>query len=114
MVINIQKIFGWIFIFLGMATIYFGVYRSYKMFQGELEVPALIKADNTQKLPPASSNPAAPEEQLNQMIGEQIKNILPIEGLIVSLNMLMWLVFVSVLIFAGGQAASIGIKMLRN
>jgi len=112
--LNIEKLFGWLFLFLGVLTIYWGLYYSFNMLTGKGEVPGVFKVKEEEVLLIPREKPNSPEDQLRQIMGEQLKELIPSDFLIQFSNITIWLIFMSVLVFAGAQVSGIGIKMIKK
>ncbi len=104
----IKKILGLILLFLGIAVIFYAVYSSFNIFTGKEVAPEIFEA------PAAVKSSGAPDlqTQMQNMIGEQLKGMLPTGSITTFLNLASWSVFVGILIFAGAQIAGLGIKLI--
>ncbi len=115
---NFTKIFGWILLIAGVAIIVFALYSSYNIFTGKAEAPRVFKVEEKIEIPiPTGKAPATPTElqkELEKMISEQLKEIIPVEFLPRLLNLITWSIFAGILIFAGAQISSLGIKLIKK
>ena len=115
---NATKIFGWALLLAGLAVIGWTLYSSYNIFTGKVEVPEIFKmAEKETALPQegqAQGVQAQMEEKVKEMLGEQLKGILPVDTLPKILNLIVWSILASILIFGGGQISSLGIKLMKH
>ena len=119
------KIFcGWALLFAGVAIICSTLYFSYNIFTAKSEVPAIFNMDeiNEQKdlpvMPDLSKgtqgmSPEIQQEIMRQMIGEQVKEILPTEFLLIFFNLIAWSIFAGIAIFGASQLAGLGIRLIK-
>jgi len=113
--ITIEKIFGWILLFLGVAIICWGLCSSFNIFTGRTKAPEVFKIEKEVKIPLTSQDKSkSPEEQMKEMMSEQLKEMLPTGFLSQFANLISWSIFVSVLIFGGVQISNIGVKLLKK
>lgn len=61
---------------------------------------------------PAGEKALDIQTQLEQMMGRQLMEMLPVGFLSTILNLVAWSIFVGILIFAGSHLAGLGIKLL--
>ena len=54
------------------------------------------------------------QEQMAEAISEQIEKIIPKDVKAKILNLISWSIFAYILIFAGAQVTSIGIKLIKD
>ena len=111
----LQKIFGWVLLFTGLAIISWTLYSSYNIFYKNQPLPCLFKAQE-EKAPTVDSQrlglEAQLEEKMKEVVAEQIKEIIPPGTLERLLNIIAWSAFAGILIFGAGQISSLGIKMI--
>lgn len=113
--ITIEKIFGWILLFLGVAIICWGLYSSFNIFTGKTNAPEVFKIEKEVKIPLTSQEKSkSPESQIKEMMGEQLKEMLPADFLPQLSNLISWSIFVGILTFGGAQISGIGIKLLKK
>ena len=116
---DLTKIFGWILLVAGVGIIVWTLYSSYNIFTAKAALPEFFKIETKEAAltAPKGKILTSPEEiqkQLAEMIAEQLKGILPTETLTRLLNLLVWSILAGILIFGGGQIASLGIKLLKK
>ena len=52
------------------------------------------------------------QQQINEAVGQQITGILPIGEINKLLDLISWSILAGILIFGGGQIASLGIRLI--
>lgn len=107
----IKKIFGWVLLFLGLATILYSLYASYNIFTAKTAAPEIfrVEAKGTTAIPKTQDI----ESQMQKMIQEQLQGILPAGSILELLNLIAWSIFAGILIFGGTQIAGLGIKLIK-
>jgi len=60
------------------------------------------------------SSPFATAREVEEMIGEQLKGMLPVDFIPKLLNLLAWSMMAGILIFAGGKISSLGIGLIKK
>jgi len=109
--IKFQKFFGWALLFAGLTIIFWGLYSSYNIFTGKRPAPEIFKIE--EKVLPKKEKTLDLQTQIQEMIKEQLKSVIPSETLPNLLNLIAWSIFAGILIFGGGQIAGLGIKLLK-
>jgi len=110
----IVKIFGWILLLAGIALIFWALYSSYNIFNAKAEIPTIFKVEIPRTSSPSNSaNSSDIQATINNMIGEQIKGLIPTDIVPKILNLVIWSIFAGILIFGGTQISSIGIKLIK-
>lgn len=112
-----NKIIGFVLLFLGVIMILWGVWDSYQIFTAKKPAPDIFKLSQTeQQTSVKQKSTANPQEmiqqQLQQTIQEQLKNVLPAESINRILNLTAWSIFMAILVLAGGKIGGLGIKLL--
>jgi hypothetical protein len=106
---------GWLLIFLGVSIILWTLFVSYNVFLLEKEAPGFFKSEEETALVDDSSfSFKTMEQEMNRIVGEQIKDMLPTDAFSRILNLFVWSIFAGIFIFGGGQIANIGIKIIRS
>lgn len=110
---KLKKILGFLLLFLGIAIIFWSLYSSYNIFMAKKPPPEVFKVEEkmTQKTPAKTGNFDI-QAQMEKIFSEKIKGLLPIEFLNKILNLIAWSIFVGILIFGGGQIATLGIRLI--
>lgn len=108
---TIKKILGLVLLFLGLAVISYALYSSYNIFTTKAVAPEIfvVEEEESVKVPEAGDIQA----QMQEMIGQQLKGMLPTGSIPRLLNLIVWSIFVGILIFAGAQISSLGIKLIK-
>lgn len=119
MKVNLTKIFGWTLFLVGIVIIFWTLYSSYNIFTAKTALPEFFKIETKETTPTpfkkkVSIKPEEIQEQLGEMIGEQLKRMLPVDFLPKFLNLVVWSMLAGILIFGGSQISSLGIKLLKN
>jgi len=135
---NINKITGWFLLLLGLVVISASIYSSYDIFMGRKEAPEIFSYEKNdagmeqvlktnepiEKVQP-SLRAGSPEElqaemqlEMKEAIGNeiagQLKNRIPKNFISKTMNLFSWSIFAGILIFAGSQISSLGIKLLKE
>jgi len=106
----LKKIIGLALLVLGLLVIFYGLYSSFNIFTAKTQAPELFKAS----VPAVQKSGGLDvQAQLQEAISEQIRGLLPFDSISTILNLAAWSIFVGILIFGGGQVASLGIKLLK-
>jgi len=113
---KLQKFLGWFLFFIGLTIIGWTLYSSYNIFLGKKLPAQIFKIENKESQLSASKKKVPPtqeeiEEQIRILVAEQLKELIPKETLNTLLNLIAWSIFAGILIFAGTQIASLGIKI---
>ncbi len=115
---NLQKIIGWVLLATGLAVIFWTAYYSFNVFTSRAAVPEIFKAQ--EKIQPSGATGKTPatqaelQKQMENLIAEQLKGMLPPDALPKLLNLISWSILAGILILAGSQAAGIGIKLIKK
>lgn len=111
-----KKIVGWVLLTAGVLAIAWGIWTSAQIFTAKRPVPEIFKESAVKEVSGYDKKTGSAEEQMQEqmqnVIGEQIGKMLPAESMTGLLNLIAWSVFMTILIFAGGKIATIGIKLL--
>ena len=105
----IKKILGLSLLFLGLIIIFYSLYSSFNIFTAKTSAPGIFKTE----IVPSQKNGEGLEAQVQQMIGEQLKGILPANSIPQLLNLISWSIFAGILIFGGTQITTLGIKLIK-
>lgn len=115
----INKIFGWILLFAGVAVIGYSLSSSHDIFTAKTEVPEIFKIAQKEAAPPQIKKGTTPdlqaqmEEMTGKMLGEQLEKLLPSDFLPKLFNLVAWSIFAGILIFGGTQISVLGIKLIK-
>lgn len=105
----IKQVLGIILIIAGLSVIFYGLYSSYNIFSGNVSAPEIFKA-------PAESKTVVSQDiqaQLQNLVSEQLKGMLPIDSIVTFLNLISWSILAGILVFGGAQIAGLGIKLIK-
>lgn len=112
MSLNLTKtIFGSVLLFLGVAIIFYSLYSSYNIFTAKTPAPEIFSTEVKTNIVKAGSQDL--QAQLQKMLEDQLKGLLPANSIPVLLNLASWSILACVLIFGGSQIAGLGIKLLK-
>jgi hypothetical protein len=113
---DMKKIFGWVLLVIGVLIISWGIWTSFEIFTAQRPVYEIFKTPTTQEVPlekEKGSLETQMQEQMQQIIKEQFKEIFPSDFLIKLLNLISWSVFAVILFMGGEKLAVIGIRLLK-
>ena len=118
---SIAKIFGWVLLLAGVLIIIGTLYYSFNIFTGKSDVPEIFDIPETENIQQSADLkgklPTSAEELqkgVENIVGEQLKNLLPTDTIPKLLNLSVWSLLAGLLIFGAGQIAGIGIKLLKG
>ena len=124
MELNFTKIFGWVLIFAGLAIIIWPLYFSYNIFQGESKTPDIFKIEEKMITAPITSDkkvsvipselPEDFQKEMEGVIGDQFKELLPIGALLELLNLVGWSIIAGLFILGGFQISNLGVKLVKK
>ena len=116
--VKIQNLIGWVLLLAGLAAILWTVYSSYNIFTAKASAPEIFKVEKEiQVSGGAGKTPTTQAElqkEMEKLISEQLKGLLPMDTLSKLLNLISWSIFAGILILAGAQTSGLGIKMLKK
>jgi hypothetical protein len=115
---KLQNLIGWILLLAGLAAILWTVYFSYNIFTARAPAPEIFKVEKeiqtfggTGKIP---ATQAELQKEMEKLISEQLKGLLPVDALPKLLNLISWSFFAGILILAGAQTSGLGIKIIKK
>jgi hypothetical protein len=115
---KLQNLFGWILLLAGLIMISWIIYSSFNIFTAKTAAPEIfkVKTENQGQAVKGKTptTQAELQKQMENLIGEQLKTILPLDTLPKLLNLICWSVFATFLVFAGTHVSGLGIKMLKK
>lgn len=113
---NFPKIVGWVLLVAGLIIIVWAMYSSYNVFTGKAEIPEIfqIEAKQGTSFSTTGGGPQDIQAQLEKMLSEQLKGLIPMDTFPKLLNLAVWSILAFVLIFGGTQIASLGIKLINK
>jgi hypothetical protein len=113
---NISKtIIGWILLAAGVASIAWALVSSYNIFTGKNQIPGIFTEQNMAKTSATDlTQTSDTQAQLQKMLQEQLKNLIPTDAISKILNLSVWSLLAFIFIFAGTKIAELGIKLLKK
>ena len=114
---NIERILGFVLLVVGVGLILYSLFASYGIFTGSQEAPEIFSDPVGNEIETSADEATASadvQQQLQSLMQEQLKGILPEGTIPKTLNLFAWSIFTGILIFGGGQIAGIGVKLLRK
>jgi len=105
------KILGIVLLAAGIILIGWTLISSFNVFTGKSPAPQIFEAEEIVKTGGGAQDIQA---QVEQMIGEQLKGILPVDSIPQILNLTVWSMLAFVLIFGGTQISGLGIKLIKK
>ena len=116
---SITKIFGWALIAAGLIIIVWSLYSSYNIFTGKAVVPEFFKMEGKISQIPATggkipTSPTELQQNIENLISQQLKGILPVDTIPKLLNLIVWSILATILIFGGSQISGLGIKLIKK
>lgn len=102
---SVGKILGLVLLFLGLVVIGYSLYSSFNIYTAKTSAPELFKIEQ--------SAVKGVSGDIQAMLEEQLKGILPAGSIIDMLNLISWSAFAGILIFGGAQVSSLGIKLIK-
>ena len=107
-----QKIFGWVLLVLGVAVIGWTLLSSYNIFTGQSALPEFFKIP--EEIVSSEGMTQDIQAQTQQIIGEQLKGLLPVDSITQFFNLMVWSMLTFILIFGGTQVSGLGIKLIKK
>ena len=111
-----NKILGYVFLFLGVIIILWGLWFSYGMFKGEKPAPEIFGEENIVELDLskiASGMGTQEQNQLNAILQSQLGSLLAGGSMNKILNLTAWSIFMAILVLACGKISLIGIQLIK-
>jgi len=109
---NFTKILGWVLLLAGVLIIVWTLYSSYNIFTAKASMPEIFEVGKEEALP-QKEGAGDLQTQMEEMIEEQLKGILPVDTLPKILNLTIWAMLAGILIFGGAQISNLGIKLIK-
>jgi len=107
----IKKTFGVFLIIIGLIVIFSALYSSFNIFTDKADPPEIFKT------PPAQASKSVGSQdvqaQLQNMLQEQLRGMLPADSFVTFLNLASFSAFAGILILGGTQISGLGIKLLN-
>lgn len=112
-----NKIIGYVFVFLGVVLILWGLWFSFGIFKGEKPAPELFKIDVSKKevsLPQGNGVNEQMQNQISSLLQSQLGNIISGDSINKILNLSAWFIFMTILVLACGKISSIGVQLIKT
>lgn len=106
-----KKFLGLALLFGGLFLILYGIYSSYNIFTAKAAAPEIFKIEEKSVLQKGGAQDL--QAQLQGLLQEQLKGILPAASLPTLMNLISWSIFAGILIFGGTQISGLGIKLIK-
>ncbi|HHE76513.1 MAG TPA: hypothetical protein ENL27_00810 [Candidatus Parcubacteria bacterium] len=110
--LKLQRFFGWLLIIVGLFIIGWALYSSFNIFTAKTSPPQLFTLEKSQTSEEERAS-LTQKEQMEQLVNEQLKELVPMGTINLLLNLVAWLFFAALLIFSGSQIALLGIKLIK-
>lgn len=114
---NISKnIVAWVLLIGGVILIIWTLVSSYNIFTGKSEIPEIfeMQSDLSLSSTTGSGQGADIQAQMQKLLQEQLKGLMPTDALPKILNLSVWSILAFILIFGGTQISGIGIKLMNK
>jgi hypothetical protein len=112
---NLSKnIIGWVLIIAGVALIAWTLSSTYKIFTGKENIPEIFKTSFISQGKTAVSQTQDLQEQMQSIIQEQLKGLIPSDVLPKTFNLAAWSILAFIFLSAGSHISGIGIKLLNK
>jgi len=112
-----NKIIGYVFLFLGVIIILWGVWFSYGIFTDKKPAPELFKKDSSDinlSLPNNFNIDPQVQNQINSVLQSQLGTLLAGDSMNKILNLTAWSIFMAILVMACGKISTIGINLIKE
>lgn len=107
------KIVGWGLLAAGILIIGWTLFSAYNIFTGGAAAPEIFETPKETKTGESAATQDI-QAQIEKMMGEQLKGILPVDSLPKLLNLVVSSMLAFILIFGGSQISSLGIKLIKK
>ena len=107
------KILGWVLLLAGVLIIFWTLYSSYNIFTGGVVIPEIFEMGDGEALPQKEEVEDL-QAQMEKIIGEQLKELIPADTIPKMLNLGIWAMLAGILIFGGAQISNLGIKLIKK
>jgi len=106
-----SHIIGWLVFFVGLFLIIWTLFYSYQIYTAKIAVPQIFQTPKT-AISQTGGNQDT-QAQLQNMINEQLKGLLPQDSVTQILNLAVFSILAFLLIYGGMQIASLGIRLIK-
>jgi len=106
-----EKIIGIVLLIAGLALIGYTLFLSFLFFTGSAMPPEIFIVPISES---SSIMQGISQDNFEDAIPQLLENFLPSGTIPQMLNFAIWSVFAGVLIFAGSQISSLGVKLMKK
>lgn len=110
---SFNKILGYLLLFVGLAIIFWTLYNSYNIFTAKITAPEIFEIPEIENAPLSKTKSKDLQVQMEEVIKEQFKELLPPGMLPELLNLISWSIIAGILVFGGSSISTIGIKLIK-
>ncbi len=111
---NATKIFGWVLLTAGVLIIVWTLYSSYNIFTAKTSMPEIFEIGEEEGVVTPKGGAGGVQTQMEEMVGEQLKGLIPTDTIPKMLNLGVWGMLAGILIFGGAQISNLGIKLIKK
>jgi len=108
-----SPIVGWILLLAGIGIIGWTLINSYNIFTAKAVLPEFFEAPKEEVVTKKEGGQDI-QVQMEKMIGEQLKGVLPVDSITRLLNLVVRSILTFILIFGGSQISGLGIKLITR
>lgn len=108
-----SQIIGWILLIIGVILIGWTLMSSYDIFTAKAELPEFFETPE-EEVAVQKQETQDIQAQMEQMITEQLKGVLPADSITRLFNLIVWSMLAFILIFGGTQVSGLGIKLIKG
>jgi hypothetical protein len=106
---DFSKIIGWVLLIAGLILILLTLFYSYNIFTAKSAAPEFFEVPQEEALT-QEGDILDIQAQIQQMMEEQLKGMIPPESVIQLLNLAVWSMLAFVLIFGGSQIGGLEVQ----
>lgn len=110
---DISKIAGWFILAVGLLIIGWTLMSSYNIFTAQADLPEFFETPE-EKVISQKSGSQDIQAQLEGVIQEQLKGVIPTDSIVGIFNLAVWSMLAFILVFGGAQISGLGIKMIKK
>ena len=111
---NINKIFGWLLLIIGVGIIIWILFFTYNIFNDKASAPEVFKTEESLETEITIDPDVEEDIEVEKILEEQLSQILPADSIINLLNLISWSILAGIMIFGGGKISFIGIKLIDS
>ncbi len=115
---NIDKLFGYLLLLLGIAIIVVTVIYSFQIFTGKTSAPDVFKKEiaitQNKTIDSKDLSQENMQDYVSQTVQDSMNKILPDNFATKTINLACWGAFAGIAIFAGGKIGGLGISLITK